>query len=248
MYGDSNDTATLDYRYVFTFENGETKEFHVKLDGNSLQLLTGSAPDPPDWTRLGFSQCVNCPLQKESHCPIAVNLNQVISKFEGTQSYTNALVTVETAERNYAKDTTVQRALSSIIGLIMVTSGCPVMDKLRPNVAFHLPFANPLETSYRSVAMYLTAQAIRKIRGEEPDWDMQGLVEIYDEVAKVNKGMARRIKEAMATDAGANAIVILHAFGDSVTILIESRLEELEGFFATLLKSANGKTGSEEKS
>jgi len=240
----TNDTSQLEFRYHFTFENGDQREFHIRLDGATLRLLNVSPSPPPAWTALEFSKCVNCPLQRESHCPIAVNLSSVIKEFEATQSYTNAKVMVETTERNYAKDTTVQRALSSIIGIIMVTSGCPIMDRLRPNVAFHLPFASPLETSYRSVAMYLTAQAIRKLRGEEPDWDMNGLVEIYEQVSKVNKGMARRIKQAMATDAGANAIVILHAFGDSVTILVETRLKELEGFFSTLLDGGKGNSGA----
>jgi hypothetical protein len=82
--------------------------------------------------------------------------------------------------------------------------------------------------------MYLTAQAIRKMQGQEPDWDMQGLMAIYDDVAKVNKGIAQRLRDASGTDSGANAVVILHAFGDFVSIMIETRLQEFEHIFSTL--------------
>lgn len=235
----SNDTARslIDFRYQFTFENGDQKDFLLRLDPETHALVEPRPVDPPEWTKLELSTCVNCPLTTATHCPIAANLSAVIPEFEMTKSFTHATVQVQSPDREYVKATTVQRGLSAIIGIIMTTSGCPIMDQLRPNVAFHLPFATPLETSYRSVAMYLVAQAIRKIRGEEPDWEMNGLMAIYEDVAKVNKGMAGRIRAASATDAGANAIVILHAFGDMVTIMVETRLKELEGIFATLIKA-----------
>ncbi len=226
----------LEYRYVFAFDNGETKEFRVVLDGATMAYREPVAVDPPEWTRLEFSQCSNCPLHGVERCPAALNLSTVTREFEHTKSFTDARVTVHSPERTYEKSTSVQRGLSAIAGLIMVTSGCPVLDRLRPNVAFHLPFATPLETSYRSVSMYLTAQAIRKMKGQEPDWEMQGLMVIYENVAKVNKGIAERLRAASGTDSGANAVVILHAFGDFVSIMLETRLQEFEHIFAPLVQ------------
>ena len=232
LFGEQPD---FEFRYTLEFENGTSKEFVLKLDGNTLDLQNEPSPTPPEWTRLPFSQCSNCPLKDESHCPIALNLTTFIPEFEDTKSFTTANVTLVTPQRTYHKATTVQTALSAMIGIIMVTSGCPVMDKLRPNVAFHLPFANIMETTYRSVGMYLTAQAIRKMRGKEPDWDMAGLMKIYEGVSHVNKGMADRVKEASTTDSGANAIVILNAFGDSISIMVETQLEALENYFKALV-------------
>ncbi|MEK6651036.1 MAG: hypothetical protein AABY75_08665, partial [Bacteroidota bacterium] len=158
--GQNSAELPLEYRYVFAFDNGETKEFRVVLDGTTMAYREPVAVDPPEWTRLEFSQCSNCPLHGVERCPAALNLSTVTREFEHTKSFTDARVTVHSPERTYEKSTSVQRGLSAIAGLIMVTSGCPVLDRLRPNVAFHLPFATPLETSYRSVSMYLTAQAI----------------------------------------------------------------------------------------
>ncbi len=66
------------------------------------------------------------------------------------------------------------------MGIYMVTSGCPVMGKLKPMVKFHLPFASGEETSYRMVTMYLLAQFFKYKNGKEPDWDLKNLVKIYD--------------------------------------------------------------------
>lgn len=232
----NGNAQNVEYRYRFEFVDGPAKEFVVRLDATTLDYREPLAVDPPEWTRLEFAQCSNCPLHGVERCPVALNLSTVTREFEETKSFTDAVVTVSSPERTYQKSTTVQRGLSAIAGIIMVTSGCPIMDRLRPNVAFHLPFATPMETSYRSVAMYLTAQAIRKMHGEEPDWEMQGLMTIYDDVSKVNKGMAQRLRDASGTDSGANAVVILHAFGDFVSIMIETRLQEFEGIFAHLTK------------
>lgn len=240
--GLNGDDKPLEFRYVFTFDNGEAKEFRVVLDGATLDLIEPRVTDPPAWTLLEFSQCSNCPLHGVEHCPVALNLSAVTREFEHTKSFTDAKVTVYSPERVYEKSTSVQRGLSAIAGIIMCTSGCPLLDRLRPNVAFHLPFATPLETSYRSVAMYLTAQAIRKMRGETPDWEMEGLMRIYDDVAKVNKGIAQRLRDASGTDSGANAVVILHAFGDFVSIMVETRLQEFEKIFLPLMQMPKKET------
>lgn len=238
LFGEQKD---FEFRYTLEFEEGTKKEFVLNLSGKTFDLQNMPPSNPPEWTKVEFSQCEHCPLGDKPHCPIALNLSGFIPEFEDTKSFTTAKVTLETPQRTYFKETSVQTALSGMIGIIMVTSGCPVMDKLRPNVAFHLPFASIMETAYRSVAMYLTAQAIKKLRGKEPDWDMKGLMKIYEGISHVNKGMADRVKQASSTDTGANAIVILNAFGDSVSIVVETQLEELEGYFNTLLDEDLGR-------
>ncbi|MCU0453566.1 MAG: hypothetical protein MUE68_07885 [Bacteroidetes bacterium] len=232
--GLNGSATTVEYRYRFDFGDGTVKDFRVVLDALTYAYREPVPVEPPEWTRLEYSKCSNCPLQGAERCPVAMNLSVITREFEETKSFTDATVTVTSPERTYQKATTVQRGLSAITGIIMVTSGCPIMDRLRPNVAFHLPFATPMETSYRSVAMYLTAQAIRKMNGEVPDWEMHGLMAIYEDVAKVNKGIAQRLRDASGTDSGANAVVILHAFGDFVSIMIETRLQEFEAIFSAL--------------
>ncbi|MEK7768273.1 MAG: hypothetical protein AAB286_00960, partial [Pseudomonadota bacterium] len=106
-----------------------------------------------------FSHCSNCPLgDSVEYCPVAVNLSRVVETFRDNNSFEQTSVTVEAPERTYSKNVQLQKGISSLIGMIMVTSDCPIMDNLRPNARFHLPFATSMETFYRTVSMYFTAQ------------------------------------------------------------------------------------------
>ena len=138
---------TVQFKYTFEFENGDTKVFEISLDAGTLELVQEKDIPKPEWTKLSFYPCEHCPIALHSeYCPVAVNLSQIVTEFKDSVSHERTRVTVETPERTYMKETTLQKGLSSIIGIYMVTSNCPVMDKLRPMVRFHLPFATPTET------------------------------------------------------------------------------------------------------
>ena len=173
---------TLTYNYTFKLENEAAKTFDVHLDDKTLSALQPQRDSHPEWTALSCCKCPNCPLDEEEHphCPIAVNLVEPVEFFKAMPSYQEIDVRLETDERTYTKQTTVQKGLSSLLGIYMVTSGCPVMDKLRPMVRFHLPFATPQETAYRAVAMYLLAQYFLHRRGKEPDWELKDLIRLYE--------------------------------------------------------------------
>jgi hypothetical protein len=118
----------------------------------------------------------------------------------------------------------------------MVTSNCPVMDRLRPMVRFHLPFASVDETIYRAVAMYLVAQYFRMRRGRRPDWQLQHLADIYGDVAKVNAGMMERLRHASTEDANVNALTILSEQGEMIPMFLEESLAEMEHLFRDLIE------------
>ncbi len=222
----------IGYRYTFRFADGSEKRFEVKLDPATLALIPPAEPSKPDWTKLDYHQCEQCPLnEKASHCPVAVNLANLVESFKDTLSHEDISVTVETAQRTYSKQTSLQQGLSSIIGIYMVTSNCPVMDKLRPNARFHLPFASAEETMYRAVSMYLTAQYFRMKRGEAPDWTLEHLSEIYQGVWRVNKGMTERISHASVKDANMNAVIVLSTFGSALDSYLEECLAEIAPLF-----------------
>jgi hypothetical protein len=230
----------LTYLYKFKFQDGTEKKFEVVLDQETLELQRKD-PDPkPEWTKLKYSQCENCPLPDSvEHCPVAVSLAGLVESFSDSVSYEAAEVTVETGQRMFFKKTTLQKGLSAIIGIYMSTSNCPVCDKLRPMTRFHLPFANSIETFFRSVSSYLTAQFLLMRQGRTPDWELKGLQEIYKEVNTVNKGMTVRLHRATERDANINAVVILHSFGDGITYFIESGLSDIEPMFQIFLKNNN---------
>jgi hypothetical protein len=238
------DKNNIHYLYRFQFENGTEKSFDVALDEESLELLREEPTVKPEWAKLKFSQCENCPLSDDvEYCPVALSLAGLVESFSDSVSYEAAIVTVETRERTYVKKTTLQKGLSGIIGIYMSTSNCPVLSKMRPMTRFHLPFANSFETFFRSISSYLTAQLLLLRRGEAPDWDLKGLQEIYKEVNTANKGMSLRLHKATEKDANINAVVILHSFGDGISYFIESGLTDLEPMFKVLLN----KDGSAKK-
>jgi hypothetical protein len=149
----------------------------------------------------------------------------------------STVVSVQTSSRLFIKTTDIQTALSSILGIYMVTSGCPIMDKLRPMVRFHLPFANSLETQYRAISMYLAAQYLRHKKGKRPDWALKGFVKMYAEVRTVNEAFSNRLRAVDKHDANNSALVVL----DSCAALINFNFEideqipnELESIFKPL--------------
>jgi len=202
------------FEYTFLIDEG-LKTFTLTLDGEWLGLVREAPENLPEWTELGCEQCDNCPLSVDStpHCPIAVNIVELVDFFGDAMSYEEVDVRISTDERSYVKHTTVSEALSSLLGVYMITSGCPIMDRLRP-------MASSEETTFRAIAMYLVAQYFKHRRGETPDWDLKGLPDIYRELHTVNKQFADRIRRAVDSDAGPNAVACLLYF--ALTLLSPS--------------------------
>jgi len=230
--------SEIRYLYRFKFDDGTEKDFEVVLNGTTLELKRDDPHPKPEWTKLKYEQCEKCPLPDSvEYCPVAMSLARLVESFHDAASYESAAVTVETPQRTYYKKTTLQKGLSAIIGIYMSTSNCPVTDMLRPMTRFHLPFASSLETFFRSVSSYLTAQFLLMRQGQQPDWEMKNLQEIYKAVNLVNRGMTTRLLRATEKDANVNAVVILHSFGDGINYFIESGLAELEPMFRVFLKN-----------
>lgn len=229
-----NKNKIITYVYKFGFRDGTEKEFRIKIDSRSLELIPERERDLPEWTELHFSQCPNCPLDEEKSrfCPVAGNIAEVVDFFKGMFSYEEVDVSIETEARTYFKHTSVQNGLSSMIGIYMVTSGCPVMEKLKPMVRYHLPFATEEETKYRALSMYLLAQYFRSKHKKEPDWELKKLTDIYDDVRTVNRAFCQRLSSIKIKDAGVNALVILDCFASFVLFSINREMiDEVENLF-----------------
>lgn len=228
---------TIAFRYRFTFANGALKEFTLHLDAETLALITPPRP-LPEWTRLGFRQCPNCPLKEEEspHCPVAVGLVDIVDAFQDRKSHEAVQVLVESKDRIYAKHTSLQTAASSLIGMYMTTAGCPILDRLRPMVDTHLPFMSSAETTYRMLSMYLVAQYFRSKHGLPADWNLEGLTKLLAEIATVNQAFCQRLNAIPMKDASVNALVILSTLGDEARFsLVEHDLEKLERIFKNLM-------------
>ncbi len=230
-------TNRLTIVYAYRFSDGSTKTFNIQLDKRTLALITERHQEPPEWARLEFSQCSNCPLTKAASpcCPIAVNLSEIAEAFKHHSSLEHVDVSVTVEERTYVKATTVPHGLSPLLGIIMTTSGCPIMEPLKPMVRYHLPFASLEETVFRMVSMYLVGQFLRNHEGKTAEWSVEGLTRIYAEVEKVNKGFVQRMYGAAKNDGNMNALVNLDIFAIMVPRVAEDMLQQLRPYFMSHL-------------
>ena len=233
---DANDV--IRYHYKFILQNGVTKEVEVKLDKRTLNLIQSEEKTGPQWAELKSFKCPNCPLEENQYrfCPIAINLVDLVNFFGSSLAYEEVDIVIDTKERGYTKHTSLQTGLSSVIGIYMVTSGCPIMEKLKPMVRHHLPFATLEETQYRVISMYILAQFLLHKRGKTPDWEFKDLVKTYDDIRIVNKNFCDKLTEIGIEDASINALVRLDVFADSVPFTItENMLGEIELLFSAYL-------------
>lgn len=225
---------TVSYRYHFVFSGDRRKEVCIELDAESMNITKVRKDSYPPWTELHFHKCSNCPLEEREHayCPISVNIHELLEEFRDCMSYETADILIDCESRRYVAHTTLQRGLGSLIGIYMVTSGCPNMEKLKPMVRYHLPFATEEETVYRVLSMYLLAQYFLQKRGSKPDWTMKQLVEAYRDVELVNRGLCKRISNISMEDGCVNAVIILDCFAKSVITAIDKEMiREIEILF-----------------
>lgn len=220
------------YSYNFLFPDGGRKLFCITLDAGA-HYRNSSRDIRPEWTRLPHHQCPHCLLTPADvdHCPIAVNLADLVGAFQDTVSYRDCTVSCVTAGRTVTKKTSVQDGLSSIMGIIMATSGCPTLDLLRPMAWFHLPFATVDEALFRSASAYLLRQYFAVQQGERPDFSLDRIKAHYARIERVNHGILERIRHATVRDADRNAIVILNSLAQILGIEVDDSLESLRPLF-----------------
>jgi len=226
---------SLTFRYKFIFEDRTEKTFEINLDAATLNYIPlKNLQSPPNWTKLNYARCENCTLDQKQcdYCPIALNFIDLFDFFKSLYSYDKTEVVIDTAERTYYKKTTVQRGLGSMLGIYMVTSGCPVMEVLKPMVRFHLPFASIEDTVFKAASTYLLGQYFSLKKGLSVDFTLDQLREFYLEIQKVNQGIVKRLRPIIKKDAFANAIISLDAFAKELPWSIEDQLENLEYLYS----------------
>ena len=204
-------------QYNFQLKSGKSLRFDI--DPERSYTADEDRKDLAEWTKLPFKQCTNCPLAKEKyqHCPVAVDLVKVIGDFSNTASFETATVIVQSPSREIKKECDVQTGLNSMLGLIMATSGCPILSHLKNLANFHLPFSTYEETLFRTVGGFLIKQYFIHKRGGKPDLDLKGLDQFYRDLGVVNSCFVERIQAATEQDASANAVVLYWSISSIVT-------------------------------
>jgi len=226
------DSTEKTYIYQFVFPDGSRKQFRIALD-RAAHYRNSNHDAAPEWTRLSYQRCAHCRLPENlnSHCPVAINIADLVAAFRDIVSHGSCLVTCVSADRSVSKETIVQDGLRSIMGIIMATSGCPALDIMRPMAWFHLPFANVDESLFRSAATYLLGQYFQAQAGHPPDFRLEEIKSLYRHVELVNQGMLERIRHATVLDADRNAIVILNSLAQILSLEVGSGLERMRPLF-----------------
>lgn len=224
-------------RYKFSFDDGRDYRFRVILDPITLTPTRLPKKSQPEWTRLEFHRCTDCPLDAKQHkyCPVAMRLHPIVDQLRDVVSTEQVKVTVVTPQRSVIRRSSAQDGISSLIGVTIATSGCPLTAFLRPMARFHLPFADFDETAYRAASTYMLAQYFRVTRGQQADLTLRGLHEKYDQVSEVNRRMAQRLRAVPREDGAINAIVILDMFAKGLPPQFDALLSDLSHAFSPFL-------------
>ncbi len=223
--------------YKFFFQNGTEKEFEIKLDRATLNLISNKNTHS-SWTQHQNFSCPNCiqSLKPGDYCPVATGLENILIFFSTFPSYEKINVQVITEERTYSTMTSLQTAVGSLIGILMTASGCRIMAKLKPLVKFHLPFSSLEETAFRTFSMYLLAQYFRLAKGLKPDWLLENLGKSYEEIKIVNQYVCEKIANLELQDTTVNSIIVLNNFAEFISLLLEQNsIEEFESLFEEYL-------------
>ena len=208
--------------YLFRLESGVGHRFDVEFDRPPV------GGDLPEWTRLEVDKCPNCPLADApgAHCPAAADLVPLVERFSALTSIDRIDVRVVTPQYEASKRTDTQTALSALMGLILATSACPILGRMRPLAHMHMPFATPTESVYRIVSMHLLGCFLR---GEPVGLD--GLNEFFADIDLLNHAFFARLNRAVQRDAGINALLVLHSRNMLASMSIDPEMENIRTWF-----------------
>ncbi len=231
--------AIIEIRYCFKFDKTKVEYFNLRLDPRKLELIHKPNQNYPDWAKLEFRQCSHCSLDIGNHpnCPVAVSLYNIIERFNHVFSYDKIDLEVIMNERKISQRTTVQEGMSSLLGILFATSGCPHTNFLKPMARFHLPLATVEETIFRVISMYLLGQCFLQKEGKNSDFMLEGLKQKYNNLQLINIKIAERIRSVVQTDSSVNAICSLDIFANSIMFLMEDNLDDIRCLYDSYFSS-----------
>jgi hypothetical protein len=212
--------------YLFRLESGVEHRFDVEFD------RPPAGGDLPEWTRLEADKCPHCPLANApgARCPAAADLVPLVHRFSALSSIDRIDVLVVTPEYEASKRTDTQTALSALMGLVLATSACPILGRMRPLAHMHAPFATATQMVYRIVSMHLLGCFLR---GETVGLD--GLEGFFSDIERLNRAFFVRLNRAVQRDAGINALLALHSRSALAGMSIEAEMENIRAWFQPTL-------------
>lgn len=229
----THDTMPHDILYDMGYATGKHDRIPLSLD-SSGSIAVDDGFEAPDWARLTFHQCAHCTLDPATHtyCPIARNIAYLFPQSFSGNSWENVELVVETKARRYTLETTLQRALGSLFGLVCSLSDCPHTRPLRAMGTFHLPVSSDQETLVRAAAFFLLKRYLDHQRDATVGVDLAEMATTYKNLKILNRGLAERFRGDGSSDAAVNAIVLLDILARDVDFELEDQLDALRDIFA----------------
>lgn len=96
--------------------------------------------------------------------------------------------------------------------------------------SFHIPFCTTRETLHRTVGSYLIKQYFKQLKGEEPDWKLVHLKELYGVLEGLNQDFSKRIQESITNDALSNAVIMFFATSVVVANSLDKQLARHQNY------------------
>lgn len=229
------DSYTITYN--IKLNENQTERFDFQLDNTQFDLIASDVENPPAWTALEYRQCAHCPLnaQDTPHCPLALQLHNIVNRLHKTRSIDVVEVEVITEERRIIQKTALQRVVASMLELVYPSCGCPKTAYMKPMARFHLPLSSEEETVYRVTSMYLLAQYFLNQTAKKGRIEFDGLNNIYADMHILNTAVASRLQTVTQSDSAKNAVTLVDMYSTLVPLLLEDNLAELRGFFKAYL-------------
>lgn len=189
--------------YRITLDDQHQLNYRIELERHYDPQAAAAAPR---WTRLEHNRCSNCPLDRErySHCPAAVDLHGVIEDFRNLPAFRKAGICVRTPEREYIKQAGLEEGLRALIGLIMASSACPLLAPL-----------------------YLMRQYFNFREGRHADWELKGLVRLFQQLQLVNQAFWQRIHDTCVSDSNLKAFLTFFSLSSSISYSLETQLQKI---------------------
>lgn len=222
-------------QYHFVFKDGSAWTYQIALDSEDPD--ENRAGPWPEWTRLDYHRCSHCPLANTdvTFCPYAMSLLEPARVTSHRSSHEVLQLSITAKGREIRAETSLQRAMGSLMGLVGPFSGCPVTSILRPMARYHLPLSTADETLARAFGTFLVGQYLRSQHGKSTDWGMIGLRKIYADLRTLNRGMSKRLRAAQHDDAGVNSFVLLDVLASDVGAALEQYEGDLDEAFREFL-------------
>lgn len=203
----------LDYIFKFKLKDGKSFEHKVEIDFETKTLINASETPKSlfQFTDLKHHQCENCPLKENefSECPVARNMISPFDEFKDLSSFEEVELEVSFTERNYHKKVPIQKALETLLELVMISSPCPHFDFLKPTLVDYVPFLSSREFTIRCLKFYLLDHYLNFAQDGNPSFDI--LMDQFEELLKATEGLSKRVSHFENADTGKNAMVIFNA-------------------------------------